>query len=772
MKAKKILVCISSMGHGGAENIIMRLCNGLENYFEIDLLLIQRCNEDLERIAKLNRSIKILSVFDASVPTISLRFKLRNLLAYLTSPFLAIFIFSKLDLRSYHIIHINLTQMALFSIFWKHLLNVVSWPGALVQTFHTNQHLLKFLSKIIFRASWKACDQLIIEIDKREVEKVKTFVDQKKITFIPFSVPELGIKNKKSHVGPIRWGSVARLRLFEKKYNQILEALAKLKNDQVDFIYHIAGDGPDRREIEKIVSVLGLQNNVVFHGFVANLDLFFAELDGLIVATVGEDSGIAGLQALAFGLPLIGLDTLGEGTLHAPDINFKVAANELELADLLVSFGDRGALGDYFNQLRLYKNQYIGDKVMIDRYASLFAEIACPKIDLVFMADYGRPVGKGLEVQSIHNSLIELGIAGVCTVRDLNGNVVNGVRSAHWTGSFLHKFLSMLQKFIWRDFHSRYYQEVLFDNVCANYYSKVRVPPGQVLYIVPRMPKTAKAAKAAGFRVVLHVAEMAPESNIKILNQIYGDSENWPTIWSKKGLLKSSEMIKHIDGAIAHTQSAKISYEKIGVRGEDIFVTPMGCNLINNLGKIHRSSNDGILRFLYVGNITKMKGSHLLLSAWRLVSDGYCELHICGDVYDDMAEDVSVAKHQFSNIYFHGHVNPYPLFKFCNVFVFPSLSESFGRAMLEACSSGMPIICNRNVALDDYYEEKFFGIYCDSNVESLVDAMNCMKEKSDQLAVMGQRAHDHFKDLTWFDFGLRTAAILKKISIKNYLQKD
>jgi len=763
---QKIIFCIPTLGHGGAENIILRLCNGLVGEFDIDLFLIQRCTEDAERIAQLDRRIRLICLYASILPTISFGFRLRRIFSYTFFPILSVWLFFKLKIRSYHVVHVNLTQFALFSIIWGWLFRYFNWTGGLVQTFHTNQHLLKKISRKIFRISWRFCDRLIVEIDESELVKVHSYINPERTIFIPFAVPETLHQDTHNFTGAIQWGSLARLRLFEKRFDKILLALKILKEKGVAFNYHIGGDGPDRQVIESMVDSLGLNDNVVFHGFVSEPTFFYKQLDGLIVATVGNDCGIAGLQALASGIPLIGFDTLGKGNSDDPAAVFRVAGTATDLSGLLMEFNDCEYLRNYFIKLRAHKKDYIGDQVMIQRYRNLFKEVGRPKVDLAFMADYGRRSGKGLEVRAIYEALVEAGVAGVCTVRSAKGVTSSWIRNAHWTGNYMHRAFSACQKFIWKNLPARYMQELIFDGVCARYYSKRIVPAGQILYLVPRMPKTIRAAKAAGYHVVLHIAEMAPDFNIQVLTMLYGDAENWPSIWSISGLLKATDAVREVDEAIAHTCEAKRSYVQMGLSTSSIYVTPMGYEprSLPEIQMDSRSFFDGKTRFLYLGNVTKMKGSHILLESWQLVSDEKCELHICGEVYEDMLSEVAEAKKRFKNIYFHGYVDPLPYFHLCTVFVFPSLSESFGRAMLEAAAAGLPILCNKNVALDDYYEIKKFGIYFEPNSYSLTNAMNSIKNKISLQIEMGNSAATHFKNFTWERFGKETAGILQTIS--------
>ncbi|MCP4093832.1 MAG: glycosyltransferase family 4 protein [Planctomycetes bacterium] len=86
----------------------------------------------------------------------------------------------------------------------------------------------------------------------------------------------------------------------------IFEALAGLESP-VEVRLELFGDGEDRQTLEALALELGLQDRVVFHGFMAQKEVAIrlGQLDGLVLASLHECGGAVVLEAMAMGLPVI-----------------------------------------------------------------------------------------------------------------------------------------------------------------------------------------------------------------------------------------------------------------------------------------------------------------------------------------------------------------------------------------------------------------------------------------------------------------------------------
>lgn len=67
----------------------------------------------------------------------------------------------------------------------------------------------------------------------------------------------------------------------------------------------LAGDGPCRPALEALVRELGLQEAVIFAGFVAEISQVYAALDLFLFPSLAEPLGTSLLAAMAWGLPVV-----------------------------------------------------------------------------------------------------------------------------------------------------------------------------------------------------------------------------------------------------------------------------------------------------------------------------------------------------------------------------------------------------------------------------------------------------------------------------------
>jgi glycosyltransferase involved in cell wall biosynthesis len=105
-----------------------------------------------------------------------------------------------------------------------------------------------------------------------------------------------------------------------------------------------------------------------------------------------------------------------------------------------------------------------------------------------------------------------------------------------------------------------------------------------------------------------------------------------------------------------------------------------------------REQPDNKLILLYVGRISWEKNLHLLVRAYQGLDHQYCHLVIVGDgpAYAEMRQllaDVPVT--------FTGYLSGDRLadaYASADIFAFPSRTETFGQAVLEAMASGLPVV--------------------------------------------------------------------------------
>ncbi len=90
-----------------------------------------------------------------------------------------------------------------------------------------------------------------------------------------------------------------------KGHRFLLEAAALLKQQGRRLTYRFAGDGSQREQLRKIALGLGLQEEVVFVGFVSDIPSFLSTIDIFVLPSLYEGLGVAVLEAMAAGKPVV-----------------------------------------------------------------------------------------------------------------------------------------------------------------------------------------------------------------------------------------------------------------------------------------------------------------------------------------------------------------------------------------------------------------------------------------------------------------------------------
>lgn len=128
----------------------------------------------------------------------------------------------------------------------------------------------------------------------------------------------------------------------EKNVEVVIDAFARVLEDRPGCTLDVIGDGPAREQLEKQVKGLGLAGRVRMLGFMERSALVrsYCNYDAFVTASTIETQGIVLLEAMAAGLPVIGVDALAIPELVIDGRN-----------GLVVPPGDAGSLADAMRQM-------------------------------------------------------------------------------------------------------------------------------------------------------------------------------------------------------------------------------------------------------------------------------------------------------------------------------------------------------------------------------------------------------------------------------------
>ncbi len=184
-------------------------------------------------------------------------------------------------------------------------------------------------------------------------------------------------------------------------------------------------------------------------------------------------------------------------------------------------------------------------------------------------------------------------------------------------------------------------------------------------------------------------------------------------------------------------------------------------NAVQDHGVTSRSDrHNEVPIVLYVGAVSREKGLIELVEATHLLLQKQidCRVEIVGEFRDEAFERefrhrVSQLKLQ-SHIHFHGRVSStdqkYQIYSHADIFCFPTFyaAETFGIVLIEAMSSGLPVVSTRWRSIPDTVEHGATGLLVEPrDAKSLAGAIEQLVNDRDSRLTMGAAGRQHFEDL-------------------------
>jgi len=167
-------------------------------------------------------------------------------------------------------------------------------------------------------------------------------------------------------------------RMVSKKgFEILLNAFQELISSGINARLMIGGDGPERKPLQRLCNRLGLDKQVTFQGWLKDVEGFLSDADIFVMPSLLEPFGIAILEAMSCGMPIITTKT--KGPMEILDDNqayFVEAGNVASLVAAMkyVVLNREEATVRAARSLDRYKNHYSG-YVVIPRIEQAYREL-------------------------------------------------------------------------------------------------------------------------------------------------------------------------------------------------------------------------------------------------------------------------------------------------------------------------------------------------------------------------------------------------------------
>ena len=148
---------------------------------------------------------------------------------------------------------------------------------------------------------------------KNEIQVIPNFIELEKNTedqSIPCRRSVMAKSNQKiiTHISNFR---------KVKRIPDVIEIFYKIQQ-KLDVKLMMVGDGPEKEEAENLCVKLGITNKVIFFGNSNEVDQILSYTDLFLLPSETESFGLAALEAMAWGVPVISSNSGG-----LPEVNFE-----------------------------------------------------------------------------------------------------------------------------------------------------------------------------------------------------------------------------------------------------------------------------------------------------------------------------------------------------------------------------------------------------------------------------------------------------------------
>ncbi len=209
---------------------------------------------------------------------------------------------------------LNLPLVFTFHTQYREYTHYFPFPAETVQNFLKNA-VDRWLQDFMRR-----CQHIIIPSESMRETLVNTYGLKNNFTVIPTGIDMEAyrtasgekIRKRRRWEKDIVMISIGRL-APEKNWSTLMHAAALVLKDIPHFRFVLIGDGPDRKSLEDLATELGIRKRVIF-----TESLSFSETPSYMkaanlfgFASITETQGLATLEAMAAGLPVVAVDASG-----------------------------------------------------------------------------------------------------------------------------------------------------------------------------------------------------------------------------------------------------------------------------------------------------------------------------------------------------------------------------------------------------------------------------------------------------------------------------
>ena len=277
---------------------------------------------------------------------------------------------------------------------------------------------------------------------------------------------------------------------------------------------------------------------------------------------------------------------------------------------------------------------------------------------------------------------------------------------------------------------------------------------------------TFRRAKNLGLPCVLYQPNISAEKAVALLGE---ESQLFPNMaatlrgnwYPQEEMERKWEERDLADAIMCASTFTKQSLIEVGIDSNKIYVEPYGVDQT-----IFTPSQDKFSRFsiIWASSYTQTKGMGYLLEALAREPVPGIELVLAGYPY---GIDGVASYENRVRVRRVGHISRQELgqvMKRCHVHVFPTLMDGFGRNIIEAMASGLPVITTAHCAGPDLIEDGVTGFIVPiRDADAICEKLAWINDHPQEAMEMGERARERVSGLTQADYRRRFAERIHEV---------
>jgi glycosyltransferase involved in cell wall biosynthesis len=274
--------------------------------------------------------------------------------------------------------------------------------------------------------------------------------------------------------------------------------------------------------------------------------------------------------------------------------------------------------------------------------------------------------------------------------------------------------------------------------------------PGIIISFENCNAQTFRTARQLNIVTVLDLAQIHHQEIYRIFSEYHLHDELEAEKDPVMNKLKE-EALSCTDYIFTVSEFAKDSLVKNGFEKEKIFVNHLGVNTGIFYPKEQYNASPGVLHLLFAGTISERKGVHLLLEAMKQLQHLPVILTLAGPVSASGKKIIEATRHleNVRHLSFLHHEKLAEQYRKTDIFVFPSLLDSWAQTVLEAMACGTPVIVTDHTGAKDAVGPGSGWVVKPGDVVALTEKILFFYRNRQEIENFGRKAAGIAAGFTW-----------------------